>query len=109
MGTAVQNGIVMVSFINNMRQQGTPLREALIEGGLLRLRPILMTGLTTLLGLLPLLLSQGIGSEVQRPLATVVIGGLFTTIVSTLLLLPALYGWFEEKMVTTKHSPQGVF
>lgn len=97
MGTAVQNGIVMVSFINDMRRQGTPLREALIEGGLLRLRPILMTGLTTLLGLLPLLLAGGIGSEVQRPLAAVVIGGLFTTIISTLLLLPALYGWFEEK------------
>lgn len=102
MGTAVQNGIVMVSFINGMRQQGTPLREALIEGGLLRLRPILMTGLTTLLGLLPLLLSSGIGSEVQRPLAAVVIGGLFTTIISTLLLLPALYGWFEEKDVVAK-------
>ena len=97
MGTAVQNGIVMVSFINDMRRQGTPLQEALVEGGLLRLRPILMTGLTTLLGLLPLLLSHGIGSEVQRPLAAVVIGGLFTTIISTLLLLPALYGWFEEK------------
>ncbi|HHL72380.1 MAG TPA: efflux RND transporter permease subunit [Bacteroidetes bacterium] len=97
MGTAVQNGIVMVSFINDMRRQGTPLREALIEGGLLRLRPILMTALTTLLGLFPLLLSQGIGSEVQRPLAAVVIGGLFSTIVSTLLLLPAFYGWFEEK------------
>ncbi len=100
MGTAVQNGIVMVSFINDMRRQGTPLREALIEGGLLRLRPILMTALTTLLGLFPLLLSQGIGSEVQRPLAAVVIGGLFTTIVSTLLLLPAFYGWFEEKPST---------
>ncbi len=102
MGTAVQNGIVMVSFINDMRRRGTPLREALIEGGLLRLRPILMTALTTLLGLLPLLMAKGIGSEVQRPLAAVVIGGLFTTILSTLLLLPALYGWFEEKPAETE-------
>jgi len=97
MGTAVQNGIVMVSFINDLRRQGIPLREALIEGGMLRLRPILMTGLTTLFGLMPLLLATGIGSEVQRPLAAVVIGGLFTTIISTLLLLPVLYGWFEEE------------
>ena len=97
MGTAVQNGIVMVSFINDLRRQGLPLRQALVEGGMLRLRPILMTALTTLLGLAPLLLAKGIGSEVQRPLAAVVIGGLFTTIVSTLLFLPALYGWFEEE------------
>lgn len=97
MGTAVQNGIVMVTFINNMRQQGLPVRDAIIEGSFLRLRPILMTALTTLLGLLPLLLAQGIGSEVQRPLAVVVIGGLFTTILSTLLLLPALYSWFERE------------
>ena len=97
MGTAVQNGIVMVSFLNKLRREGKPLREALIEGSLLRLRPILMTALTTLLGLTPLLLATGLGSEVQRPLAAVVIGGLFTTLVSTLLLLPALYGWFEEK------------
>lgn len=96
MGTAVQNGIIMVTFINNLRQQGSSLPDAIIEGSLLRLRPILLTALTTLLGLLPLLLARGIGSEVQRPLAVVVIGGLLTSILSTLILLPALYSWFED-------------
>ena len=94
LGIAVQNGIVMVSFINDLREEGWPLAEAVREGALLRLRPILMTGATTLLGLIPLLFATGIGSEVQRPLAAVVVGGLFTATVSTLLLLPALYRWF---------------
>lgn len=95
LGIAVQNGIVMITFINDLRLQGHSVLEAVREGALLRLRPILMTGATTLLGLLPLLFATGLGAEVQRPLAAVVVGGLFTAMASTLLVLPALYGWFD--------------
>ena len=70
------------------------LDEAVTEGALLRLRPVLMTATTTILALIPLLLSTGIGAEVQRPLATVVVGGLFSSTALTLLVLPALYRWF---------------
>ncbi|MFO8098147.1 MAG: efflux RND transporter permease subunit [Salinibacter sp.] len=95
LGIAVQNGVVMISFIDNLRERGRSLAEAVRTGALLRLRPILMTTLTTLLGLLPLLVATGIGANVQRPLAAVVVGGIFTLVPSTLLLLPTLYGWFN--------------
>jgi len=72
------------------------LEEAIVQGAMLRLRPVLMTATTTVLGLLPLLLSSGIGSEVQRPLATVVIFGLTSATFFTLFVIPAAYGWFEE-------------
>ena len=75
-GIAVQNGLVLVSYINQLRETGMPTAEAIKEGAKLRLRPVLMTALTTVLGLVPLLLSQGMGSEVQRPLAVVVVFGL---------------------------------
>ncbi|MFB6272915.1 MAG: efflux RND transporter permease subunit [Salinibacter sp.] len=97
LGIAVQNGVVMISFIDNLREHGRALADAVREGALLRLRPILMTTLTTLLGLLPLLVAEGIGANVQRPLAAVVVGGIFTLVPSTLLLLPTLYGWFEPE------------
>jgi len=97
MGIAVQNGVVMITFINDLRKQGKPLDQAVIYGSILRLRPILMTCGAILLGLIPLLLATGIGSHVQRPLATVVVGGVFTQLASTLLLLPALYRWFAMK------------
>ena len=97
MGIAVQNGIVMITFINDLRDQGKTTQAAVFDGAMLRLRPILMTSATTLLGLLPLLVATGIGSDVQRPLAAVVIGGIFTSLASTLLLLPALYNWFGLK------------
>jgi cobalt-zinc-cadmium resistance protein CzcA len=97
LGIAVQNGVVMVSFIDNLREHGRSLVHAVREGALLRLRPILMTTLTTLLGLLPLLVAEGIGANVQRPLAAVVVGGIFTLVPSTLLLLPTLYGWFNPE------------
>jgi cobalt-zinc-cadmium resistance protein CzcA len=100
LGIAVQNGVVMISFIDNLRQRGAALVEAVREGALLRLRPILMTTLTTLLGLLPLLVAEGIGANVQRPLAAVVVGGIFTLVPSTLLLLPTLYGWFNPETRT---------
>ena len=100
LGIAVQNGVVMISFIDSLRQRGQSLVDAVREGALLRLRPILMTTLTTLLGLLPLLVAEGIGANVQRPLAAVVVGGIFTLVPSTLLLLPTLYGWFNPETRT---------
>ncbi len=99
-GIAVQNGIVLVTYFNDLRARGKPLEEALLEGSLLRLRPVLMTAVTTVLGLLPLLMAQGIGSDVQRPLATVVVFGLTTSTLLTLFVIPAVYGvvesWWEQ-------------
>ncbi|MHB8837997.1 MAG: efflux RND transporter permease subunit, partial [Gemmatimonadaceae bacterium] len=94
-GVAVLNGVVLVSYINALRQDGRDVATAVFEGTVLRLRPVLMTATVAILGLLPLLFSSGAGSEVQRPLAAVVVGGLITSTVLTLLLLPTLYGWFE--------------
>ena len=98
-GVAVLNGVVMVSYINSLRQEGKSVRDAVYEGTVLRLRPVLMTATVAILGLLPLLFSSGAGSEVQRPLAAVVVGGLLTSTALTLLLLPTLYGWFEGRDV----------
>ncbi len=106
-GLAVGNGIVLVSYINQLRQEGKQTDDSIIAGCSLRLRPVVMTMMTTLLGLLPLALAQGIGAEVQRPLATVVIGGLFTSTALTLVVLPALYRWFEEK-ADAKFAPEWV-
>jgi heavy metal efflux system protein len=94
-GVAVLNGIVLVSYILKLREDGQRQDEAIVNGCLLRLRPVLMTALVALLGLIPLALAHGIGSEVQRPLAVVVIGGLLTSTLLTLVVLPALYPWFE--------------
>jgi len=96
-GIAVQNGMVLVSTIRELREKGLALHEALVEGSMLRLRPVLMTATTTILGLLPLLLSHGIGSEVQRPLAVVVVFGLASSTILTLFVIPAVYGWLEKK------------
>ncbi|MBT8387807.1 MAG: efflux RND transporter permease subunit, partial [Ignavibacteria bacterium] len=93
-GIALQNGMVLITYLNQMVHEGNSIDDASIEGAKLRLRPVLMTALTTMLGLLPLLIATGTGSEVQRPLATVVVGGLFTSTVLTLIVLPALYKWF---------------
>lgn len=95
-GVAVLNGVVLVSYINSLRRDGMELAEAVTRGTILRLRPVLMTATVAILGLLPLLFSTGAGSEVQRPLAAVVVGGLVTSTVLTLLLLPTLYNWFES-------------
>lgn len=97
-GIAVQNGVVLVSSINQLRQQGVDTKEAIVTGTLQRLRPVLMTATTTVLGLLPLLLSQGMGSEVQRPLASVVVFGLTSATVLTLFVIPAFYPWFAMKL-----------
>jgi cobalt-zinc-cadmium resistance protein CzcA len=85
----------MVSFLNGLRQQGLPVRQAVRQGAALRLRPVLMTASVAILGLVPMLISTGVGAETQRPLATVVVGGLFTSTMLTLLLLPLMYEWAE--------------
>ena len=90
-GIAVLNGLVMISFIRDLRTHGQALHEAIIEGALTRLRPVLMTALVAALGFVPMALNTGIGSEVQRPLATVVIGGIISSTLLTLVVLPALY------------------
>lgn len=94
-GVAMLNGIVMVTFLNDQRRQGLSVRDAVRRGAELRLRPVLMTASVAILGLVPMLLSTGVGAETQRPLATVVVGGLFTSTALTLLLLPLIYEWSE--------------
>ena len=96
-GVAVLNGIVLVSCMNKLREDGLSLDEAVTSGALLRLRPVLMTALVALLGLVPLAFANGIGSEVQRPLAIVVIGGLVSSTLLTLIMLPVLYRWMESR------------
>lgn len=96
-GVAVLNGVVMVSFIRGLRDQGMKIDQAIIEGALTRLRPILMTALVASLGFVPMALNTGAGAEVQRPLATVVIGGIISSTALTLLVLPALYRLFHKK------------
>lgn len=96
-GVAMLNGIVMVSFLNDLRRRGRDIRSAVREGAALRLRPVLMTASVAILGLIPMLLSTGVGAETQRPLATVVVGGLVTSTALTLLLLPLFYEWSEQR------------
>jgi len=96
-GVAVLNGVVMVSYINQLREAGRTVLQAVQEGAERRLRPVLMTALIASLGLMPLLFATGPGSELQRPLAVVVIGGLFTSTLLTLILLPTLYAWLEGR------------
>ena len=95
-GIALGNGMVLVTYMNQLVREGMSVDQASIQGAFLRLRPVLMTALTTALGLFPLLFSRGIGSEVQRPLATVVVGGLVTSTLLTLLVIPAIYKWFAD-------------
>ncbi len=101
-GIAVQNGLVLVTYINQLRERGLETTEAIVMGATLRLRPVLLTALTTVLGLVPLLLSRGMGSEVQRPLAVVVVSGILTSTLITLFLIPALYRWFAPKLAIDK-------
>lgn len=95
-GVAVLNGVVMLSFIRDLEAKGKSQEEAIIEGALTRLRPVLMTALVASLGFVPMAFNVGAGSEVQRPLATVVIGGIISSTILTLLVLPALYKWFPS-------------
>lgn len=96
-GVAVLNGLVMISFIRNLREEGKTLHEAIIEGALTRLRPVLMTALVASLGFVPMALATGTGAEVQRPLASVVIGGILSSTTLTLLVLPVLYQWVHRR------------
>jgi cobalt-zinc-cadmium resistance protein CzcA len=98
-GVAVLNGVVLVSRISQLREEGLGLQEAIRKGSLDRLRPVLMTASISIFSLLPMLLAGGTGSEIQKPLATVVVGGLFTSTLLTLLIIPSVYSWFEKKKV----------
>ncbi len=101
-GVAVLNGLVMITFINQLRREGAPLEDAIQRGATTRLRPVLMTALVASLGFVPMALATGTGAEVQRPLATVVIGGLISSTALTLVVLPALYRVFEYSPITER-------
>ncbi|WP_085725951.1 efflux RND transporter permease subunit [Pseudomonas sp. R37(2017)] len=106
-GVAVLNGLVMIAFIRNLREEGRSLCDAINEGALTRLRPVLMTALVASLGFIPMALATGTGAEVQRPLATVVIGGILSSTILTLLILPALYQLAhrrEEEVIPVKSA-----
>jgi cobalt-zinc-cadmium resistance protein CzcA len=94
-GIAVLNGVVLVTYVRKLREDGIPIVQAIREGCAQRFRPVMMTATVALLGLVPFLFATGPGSEVQRPLAIVVIGGLITSTLLTLVVLPVLYRWFE--------------
>ena len=104
-GIAILNGLVMVSFIRELMRDGVALDEAIIEGAVTRLRPIITTALVASLGFVPMALNTGIGSEVQRPLATVVIGGILSSTVLTLFVLPALYRLVNGKSAHIVNQP----
>ena len=106
-GVAVLNGLVMVSFINDLRARGSALETAIQEGSLTRLRPVLMTALVASLGFVPMALAHGTGAEVQRPLATVVIGGIISSTLLTLVVLPALYLLFHPARTGPEHPAPG--
>jgi heavy metal efflux system protein len=103
-GVAVLNGVVKIAYINQLREEGMPLDEAVLTGMVLRLRPVLMTAIVAITALIPLLLASGPGSEIQRPLATVVIGGLFSSTALTLVVLPVLYRWMEQRIIQRQET-----
>ena len=105
-GIAVLNGIMLISFINQLREEGRNLRDAVVEGTLTRLRPKLMTALVASLGFLPMAIAKGAGAEVQRPIATVVIGGIVTSTFLTLLVVPLLYEWLERRSRPRNQEPE---
>ena len=107
-GVAVLNGVVKIAYINQLREQGMPLDEAVLTGMVLRLRPVLMTAVVAMMALIPLLLATGPGSEIQRPLATVVIGGLFSSTVLILVVMPVLYRWMEQRIVQRHEAETAV-
>ncbi|MFJ5382274.1 CusA/CzcA family heavy metal efflux RND transporter [Cupriavidus sp. CER94] len=106
-GVAVLNGLVMLSFIRGLREQGESLDDAVFHGALTRLRPVLMTALVASLGFVPMAIATGTGAEVQRPLATVVIGGILSSTALTLLVLPVLYRWAHGRRTETAVEPAG--
>jgi len=102
-GVAMLNGIVLISFLNELQEKGMSVHDAVRKGTELRLRPVMMTASVAILGLIPMLLSSGVGAETQRPLATVVVGGLITSTLLTLILLPVIYEWMETRNKTEKN------
>jgi len=96
-GVAMLNGIVLISFLNELREKGLSVYDAVRKGAEMRLRPVMMTASVAILGLVPMLLSSGVGAETQRPLAAVVVGGLITSTLLTLVLLPVIYEWMETR------------
>jgi cobalt-zinc-cadmium resistance protein CzcA len=102
---AVLNGVVLVTYVRKLREDGMPVAQAIREGCAQRFRPVMMTATVALLGLVPFLFATGPGSEVQRPLAIVVIGGLITSTLLTLVVLPVLYRWFEPP-IESKQAEQ---
>jgi len=107
-GVSVQNGIVLIGQFNQLRVKGMPLHEAVVEGSRSRLRPVLMTALMAAIGMYPAATSTGIGSEVQRPLALVILGGMISAVLLTLLVLPALYEMFESYFPAKVTVPEGL-
>lgn len=103
-GIAVLNGVVLITYVRKLREDGVPIDQALREGCAQRFRPVMMTATVALLGLVPFLFATGPGSEVQRPLAVVVIGGLITSTLLTLVVLPVLYRWFEPPVVESEEA-----
>jgi cobalt-zinc-cadmium resistance protein CzcA len=98
-GIAMQDAMVLLTDFNDLRSEGHGLRDAVVDGSLIRFRPVIMTTLTTLFGLMPLLLSRGAGAEVQRPLAAVVVFGLATSTFLTLFVLPCIYEMIEQRLL----------
>lgn len=107
-GVAVLNGVVMLSFIKSLHAEGRSLDDAIYEGALTRLRPVLMTALVASLGFVPMAFNVGAGSEVQRPLATVVIGGIISSTLLTLVVLPALYQWVHGRKKPARLKQEGL-
>jgi cobalt-zinc-cadmium resistance protein CzcA len=96
-GVAIMDGLLMISYFNTLRAHGAPLQQAIMEGAAKRVRPVMMTALTALLGLLPAALSTRIGSQTQKPLAIVVVGGMITTLLLTRHLMPVLYSFYGHR------------
>src|SRR5262249_28631074 len=103
-GVAVLNGLVMVSYFNQLRAEGKPVSDSVFDGSLTRLRPVLITALVASLGFVPMALGPGTGEEVQRRLATVVIGGVLSSTFLTLVLLPVLYQWVEGRKAEVRRT-----
>lgn len=101
-GVAVLNGVVLITAVNHLRERGMDLREAVLTGASTRLRPVLMTALVASLGFVPMALSHGAGAEIQRPLASVVIGGVVTSTLLTLMVLPTLYELVEKRALRAR-------
>jgi cobalt-zinc-cadmium resistance protein CzcA len=96
-GVAIMDGLLMISYFNDLRRHGLPLQEAIMQGAALRVRPVTMTCLTAILGLLPAAFSTAIGSQTQRPLAIVVVGGMLSTLFLTRYLMPVLYSFYGHR------------